>query len=138
MKNLITYLVLFATIFLKIEAIKRCRITDGYEVHVINRLPNPKLRLHCASGDDDLGYHNTTTNYDYNFSFCESYLGKTLFFCHLYWSKYDAKFDVFTSSNSEKCRRGKCIWEARTDGIYFSGGQVPSEFQKLYNWNRTN
>lgn len=56
---------LLAAIFLA-SAADKCPITDYNEVHVINKLPDPKLALHRASGDTELGYHDTTTNYDFN------------------------------------------------------------------------
>ncbi|CAI9759773.1 unnamed protein product [Fraxinus pennsylvanica] len=61
----------------------KCHITKKCEVHTVNNLPRT-LTLHCASGDDDLGFHNLTINNDFHGKFCESYLGVTLFFCHLF------------------------------------------------------
>lgn len=113
---------LFAAIFLlKMAYAIRCPFTDKIEVHVINRLPNPNLLLHCASGDTELGFHNTTTNYDFNWSFCERTDGRTLFFCHLWWGPRQVAYDVFTRKIKKKCDR-QCLWEARSDGIYFSQG----------------
>ncbi|KAG9148501.1 hypothetical protein Leryth_023614 [Lithospermum erythrorhizon] len=55
-----------------------------WKVHVINRLPpnSGTSRVHCASGDDELGYRYLKVNEDFNWSF-----GKTLFFCHFWWKK---------------------------------------------------
>lgn len=136
MKISVAYFILFATIFLRTGTAKHCGITERYDVQVMNRLPNPQLRLHCASGNDELGYHNIVTNDNFHWSFCDSYTGKTLFFCHLWWGNQDISFDVFTSKFGEKCLRGKCLWEARPDGIYFSGGQQPSAFRKMHDWKK--
>ncbi|KAL7109703.1 hypothetical protein ACP275_06G191900 [Erythranthe tilingii] len=140
MKNLVPLLVVFANIYLMmfVNMTSGCGVTDEYEVHVTNRLPSPQLRLHCASKNDDLGYHNIDRDYDFNWRFCENWTGNTLFFCHLWWNNSDIAFDVFKSQDHDNpCLRGKCYWEARTDGIYFSGGQTPSDFQKKYDWNKS-
>ncbi|KAK4402398.1 S-protein11 [Sesamum angolense] len=112
-----------------------CIATSEYEVHVFNRLPDPKLKLHCASKDDDLGYHEIVQNYDFNWKFCDSFTKRTLFFCHLWWLNKDAAFDVFKSKSSDDCDRYLCLWEARSDGIYFSSGSPPKLFRKKFAWN---
>ncbi|CAI9759772.1 unnamed protein product [Fraxinus pennsylvanica] len=111
----------------------RCPITDKYEVRVVNNLPNT-LRLHCASGDDELGFHNLYVNKDFHWEFCESYLGNTLFFCHLFWGSKDIAFDVFKSKKKRRCRRGACYYAAKPDGIYFSGYYPPRTLEKIYDW----
>ncbi|KAL7109697.1 hypothetical protein ACP275_06G191300 [Erythranthe tilingii] len=115
----------------------RCAVTDDIQVHVVNSLPFPELTLHCASKDNDLGYYNTTQNFDFHWRFCDSYLGVTLFFCHLTWGDKNVAFDVYTSKNREQCLRGMCNWEARPDGIYFAGGippVSPVNFKKMHDW----
>lgn len=143
MKNMIPHLILFANILvtLMLQTTSGCSVTDEYEVHVISKLPVPPMLLHCASGDDDLGYWKTTIKYDFHWKFCESYLGNTLFFCHLWWNKKQAVFDVFKQKDQKKdqpCTSGKCFWEARPDGIYFAGGANPGSFKKMYGWNASN
>ncbi|KAL8052048.1 hypothetical protein ABFX02_06G188000 [Erythranthe guttata] len=132
MKNLIPFLVLFANVVLTVSD---CTFTDEIEIHVINRLPFPQLRFHCASGDDDLGYHNVNPNYDFHWKFCTDFVPSTLFFCHLWWNNKDVSFDVFSTKTYYRCLEGKCYWEARTDGIYFADGEDPTQFRKAYNWN---
>lgn len=132
-----TFSLLFFAL-IKLCASKDCLITDNIEVHVINRLPTPKLKLHCASGDTELGYHYTETNYDYHWNFCDRWDGRTLFFCHFWWGQKDASFDVFQSKIKEKCngKKGpfKCTWEVRTDGIYFNGAREPGKFKRVQAW----
>ncbi|GER28946.1 plant self-incompatibility protein S1 family [Striga asiatica] len=109
-------LVLFTYIFLT----KGC-FTDEYEVHLINRLPYPRLKFHCASGDNELGYHKVVPNFDFHWKFCENIWKKTLYFCHLWWEDKEIAFDIFTSKHSNRCRISECFWEARKDGFRIQG-----------------
>ncbi|KAL3650277.1 hypothetical protein CASFOL_006680 [Castilleja foliolosa] len=131
---IVLYILFFLNIFQTNGSLDKVCFTDKYEVHVINRLPNPQLEIHCASKDDELGHLKVDPCYDFHWTFCDGYHGKTLFFCHLWWKNTDAAFDVFTSEQSDRCFRGKCTWEARPDGIYFAGGQ--SDFKKFYDWKK--
>ncbi|GER51247.1 plant self-incompatibility protein S1 family [Striga asiatica] len=133
MKSLILLFIFLGNIF-KIKGFNKdpCQITERFEVHVINRLPYPKLELHCASGNDDLGFHHVVPNYDFNWSFCDGYTGRTLFFCHLWWQNKEIAWDVFTSKHRGQCGSGKCLWEATTDGIYFGDGT--NGFEKRFDW----
>ncbi|KAK4489713.1 hypothetical protein RD792_000347 [Penstemon davidsonii] len=90
------------------------------------------LRLHCASGDDDLGFHTTPVNFDFKWHFCDNFWGNTLFFCHLWWGSKNISFDVFKSSMDYDCGPD-CYWEVKSDGIYFSVN--PTEYlEKKYSW----
>ncbi|CAN4090972.1 unnamed protein product [Withania somnifera] len=97
-----------------------------YRVHVINKLPpnTPQLQIHCASKDDDLGYHYVAIDEDFNWLFCESFFYRTLYFCHFWWGSKDKSFSVFDDPKS--CiHHGPtlnelkyCKWEVREDGFY--------------------
>ncbi|EYU39656.1 hypothetical protein ABFS82_06G184900 [Erythranthe guttata] len=133
MKNIITCLVLLANILSTVTS--SCLFSDQYEVHVVNKMPLPKLKLHCASGDNDLGgNHFNTPNFDFHWKFCENVLRNTLYFCHLSWGNKEVAFDAFKSKKTE-CPNGVCYYEARSDGIYFAGWtpdpRVPT---KVYDW----
>lgn len=133
-KNMILCLLFLANLLQTMAESKlNCRITDKYEVHVVNNLPS-NLRLHCASGDNDLGHHILGRNTDFHWEFCESYLGNTLFFCHLFWGSKDIAFDVFRSQDKRRCPRGACFYAAKPDGIYFSGYYPPRALEKIYDW----
>ncbi|KAI3470536.1 hypothetical protein Pfo_027199, partial [Paulownia fortunei] len=115
-----------------IEQKKGCFLTRKYTVHVMNHLPlwsNIPLRLHCASGDNDLGYHKLPIFGDFNWTFCDNIFGTTLYFCHLWWnSRLGPKqkaFNVFTEKWSPKCTSGVCYWAANQDGIHFTGSNPP-------------
>ncbi|KAL3649285.1 hypothetical protein CASFOL_005688 [Castilleja foliolosa] len=137
-KTLFTLLILVSSI-----TIYRARplIFSLVTVFVENNLPrdSPSLVFHCASGDDDLGYHTLThLGQEYHFEF--SILPKTLFFCHLWWNGKDIAFDVFNAKwTTHHCARvpGEeiCYWQAREDGIYLSKDyNPPTNFIKKYSW----
>uniref|UniRef100_A0A1S3Y5S8 S-protein homolog n=1 Tax=Nicotiana tabacum TaxID=4097 RepID=A0A1S3Y5S8_TOBAC len=97
-----------------------------HQVHVLNNLPvnSPKLELHCASGDDDLGYKYPAVGTDFNWEFCAT--KRTLFFCHFWWDGKDQAFDVF--NDLYYCIHDgkgfvleyttKCQWKVQSDGFY--------------------
>lgn len=114
-----------------------CWLREVYEfdVYVVNDLPNGSiLRVHCASGDDELGYHNLAVHQNLNFTFC-MIPWTTLFFCHLWWGNKNKAFEVFNAKWVPKiwCTHHECYWVAKEDGIYFSGS-YQGELKKKYDW----
>lgn len=120
-----------------------CWWSYDYEVHIINDLPSSisapdssiPLRLHCASGDDDLGYHTLHTQRDFHWSFCMNIMRNTRFICDLWWGSTIAKsFDAFNLDIGLTCNT-TCNWVAKQDGIYFTGNRDPTaDLIKRYNW----
>ncbi|KAL8468727.1 hypothetical protein ACS0TY_031793 [Phlomoides rotata] len=110
----------------------------SYTVHVINDLPsNSKLRIHCASGDDDLGYHTLPVGYDYDWSFCDI-PWTTLFCCHLWWDS-NSKERTFNAFNAliraNLCFESReCFWSARDGGIYSSGYPDGQDYEVTFLW----
>ncbi|TMW80559.1 hypothetical protein EJD97_018354 [Solanum chilense] len=98
----------------------------GRQVHILNNLPakSPKLELHCASGDDDLGYNYPDVGADFHWKFCAAQW--TLFFCHFWWGDKDQVFDVFNDiqycvhdgSGCVKEYTSECMWKVQDDGFY--------------------
>ncbi|KAL3359924.1 hypothetical protein AABB24_016428 [Solanum stoloniferum] len=124
---------------------KRCVIQTRYEVHVINKLPanTAQLELHCASKNDDLGYHYPAINEDFNWEFCEFIMDRTLFFCHFWWGSNDRSFIVY--NDPVYCvKRGKfinylhyCKWEVRADGFYLENYNDSSKtyfMDHIFDW----
>ncbi|EYU39655.1 hypothetical protein ABFS82_06G185000 [Erythranthe guttata] len=131
MKNIITCLILSVNIFITIAS--ACFLTNEYEVHVVNKLPSPKLKLHCASKETDFGISDYGPNYDFHWKFCENVVSTTLYFCHLWWRNKQVSFNAFESRKTV-CRNN-CYYEARSDGIYFSGdGPKSNLMKKVYDW----
>ncbi|KAI3470518.1 hypothetical protein Pfo_027181 [Paulownia fortunei] len=114
----------------------KCFLTWKRQVHVMNNLPSnsPPLKLHCASGDDDLGYHTLRVNQDFNWTFCENFYPNTLFFCHLWWGSKQKTFDAFSSKWIGPDSKHH-YWIAKSDGIYFSYSNNPQSFTKKFSWN---
>ncbi|XP_012834500.1 PREDICTED: uncharacterized protein LOC105955330 [Erythranthe guttata] len=112
-----------------------CFITTKFHVHMVNKLKSPQLRLHCASKDDDLGYHNMNENEDFTWHFCDSFVSNTLFYCTVQWKNKRASFDAFRSKKSDECADATCYYEIWEDGIYFAGGNNQRIMQKKYDWN---
>ncbi|KAL1557559.1 hypothetical protein AAHA92_08119 [Salvia divinorum] len=90
-------------------------------VHIVNLLPenSQPLKLHCASGDDDLGFHDINVGEHYEWKFCPSFLGTTLFFCHFWWGPKEATFDVYDHKNTT-LRKHLNVFAAKSDGIYLA------------------
>ncbi|GFP99469.1 hypothetical protein PHJA_002091000 [Phtheirospermum japonicum] len=135
-KNLLQFLIIS---FVIIRTNGFCfSFSEGrFQVH--NSLPSnsPPLTLHCASGDKELGFHNLTTNQDFNYNFCVN--PYTLFFCHLWWNGKNIAFDVYRQEwASKRCDRIRvCYWEARSDGIYSSIHRyppTPTNVRKVFSW----
>ncbi|XP_073282875.1 S-protein homolog 2-like, partial [Primulina huaijiensis] len=113
----ILFLVLMLASHLPNSEARICVFTDDYTIYVANKLPpnSDPLQIHCASKNNDLGFHNLTTNQEFNWSFCTRVFGRTLFFCHFWWGKKDVQFDVFKDSWAKRCSGDQCYWAAKSD-----------------------
>lgn len=135
-----TYLIImifWAQIFQSLELIRGCFINRVF-IHVVNNLPpNPhKLEVHCASGDDDLGYKKIDRNADLHFSFCSSLWDNTLFFYHLWWNNKDRAFEAYRTKGNTKCEKDiSYYYAAKSDGMYYSNSYPPVNLTKMYDWN---
>ncbi|KAL7145150.1 hypothetical protein ABFS83_07G060600 [Erythranthe nasuta] len=134
MKNLLCFLIL-STYFLETMG-RTCFPRTKYIVHVVNKIrPDAgPMYAHCASGHKELGNHTLYYNDDFNWSLCEGFLHRTLFFCRITWGSKSVSFDVYRSSDRGECLTDVCYWEARLDGIYFSGDFPPTFPFKKYSW----
>ncbi|KZV29411.1 hypothetical protein F511_18529 [Dorcoceras hygrometricum] len=111
----------------------RCFLSHTFHIYVINELPpNSSLLVHCASGNDDLGYHTLSPTQVFTWKFCENIFKTTLFFCHLWWGDKQNSFDAF-ESNYHWFRYHKFSWYARADGIY-SDTDYSDDVIKRYDW----
>lgn len=112
------------------------------EVHIVDALPNNDIPLtfHCASKDNDLGFHHPKVGDDFHFQFVPRSwpFARTLFFCHFWWGKKDAAFDVYTYELSPNCSWDDrsisyCYWKVQEDGFYM--GPSLNEVKKMHDWN---
>ncbi|CAN4120685.1 unnamed protein product [Withania somnifera] len=142
--SLITIIFLLFITPLDLSIAKHCVLSLKHRVHVINKLPSysPKLQIHCASKDNDLGCHNLTVNQDFNWSFCESFLDKILFFCHFWWGLKEKKIVVFNDPYS--CVIGSrnqyvltnCKWVVRSDGFYLEQYNNVNNTYYMYHYSK--
>lgn len=111
-----------------------CFLAPRFNVYVFSNLPlgTPLLRVHCASKNDDLGYHTLASNENFTWNFCEGLFKNTLYFCHLWWGDKQKQFDSF-KSNWHFFRHDTFSWFARTDGIY-SNSEGSDDVIKRYDW----
>lgn len=93
-------------------------------VNITNSLPSgPPLVIHCASKDDDFGFHTLKRQETFSFTFKRNIFGRTLYFCHFWWGSKNVFIDVFKGYS---CRNkasqviSECDYSAREDGIYLS------------------
>ena len=116
-----------------------CFLTAKHHIHILSNLPSnsPQLKVHCASGDDDLGDHVLYPNQDYQWSFCADFLPTTLYFCHFWWGKKNQAFEVFHEKLT-KLITHESVWIPKSDGIYFSNHtRYINQAQKKYDWNNS-
>ena len=115
---------------------KGCFLTSKHHVHILSNLPSnsPSLKVHCESGDDDLGDHFLYPNQDYQWSFCPDVTPTTIFFCRFFWGKKKQNFEVYREKFF-KARPNESWWITKSDGIYFSNhSEYNSQAQKKYDW----
>ncbi|PIN24465.1 hypothetical protein CDL12_02816 [Handroanthus impetiginosus] len=107
--------------------------TWKHEVHITRYLPpnSSSLKLHCASKNDDLGYHTLSKNQDFHWSFCENIIPNTLFFCHL-----GSKEKAFNAFKTKWTRRAesKHYWLAKSDVIYYYDDLSQTTEIKRFDW----
>ncbi|CAA0833511.1 Unknown protein [Striga hermonthica] len=103
-------------------------------VNAIQPAASAQLWLHCASGNDEKGYHDLSAGQEFKFTYCP--LPRSLYFCRLWWAQKTVAFIVSkTGWRSEYCTHNTCYWEARSDGIYHSADSNPQHGTKVYNWS---
>lgn len=106
-------------------------------IHIVNGLPanSPTLTIHCASGDDDLGYHDLPIYGDFNFSFRENIWGRTLYFCHFWCGSKDKSFVVFFDSDGST-PSGPFYYLVKDDGFYLArrDNPAPEDYSMYQTW----
>ncbi|XP_022143852.1 S-protein homolog 74-like [Momordica charantia] len=108
-----------------------------WNVHIVNKLNNDVLAVHCKSKDNDLRYQRLVPGADFHWSFRVNVWGTTLFWCNLQKSSAYASFDTFWPESKNQWLRyrctdrtkGNCIWTAKDDGIYLKN--IPDNVEEL-------
>uniref|UniRef100_A0A0V0H514 S-protein homolog n=1 Tax=Solanum chacoense TaxID=4108 RepID=A0A0V0H514_SOLCH len=73
---------------------------NSFQVQVVNNIdptkfPFNSIKIHCASKDNDMGFHDLSPNNKFEWSFKEKYFANTMFFCHFWWGLKERAFEVF-------------------------------------------
>lgn len=115
-----------------------------YQIYVANGLPRKsgKLRVHCASKDQEVGYFVIPVKENIHWSFDINFIGSTMYFCHFWLGTQDRAFEVFNMDVANNCYfyqdRFHCYWLVKKDGFYYTGhvhpNPDPHRFVKKYNW----
>lgn len=122
-------------------------VTPQYEVRVLNYInPHSPMRIHCASGDDELGYHTLYYDQSFHWHFRGNLFGRTLFFCRFWWNNKQKAFHVFdkdlhkscfnTTSGDDHDPLNLCSWVVKADGFYFTNTFTwrEQDLQFKYSW----
>ncbi|KAL5759049.1 hypothetical protein ACOSP7_021660 [Xanthoceras sorbifolium] len=101
--------------------------------------PGSVMRIHCKSGDEDLGEYYLGFNAAFEWSF--RVLWRTMYWCNLYWdnNRYQKihAFDV-DRRDDEFCKP-ICVWKIKQDGAYCMRDDpkqpgFQAYYYKLYAW----
>ncbi|GFQ02684.1 hypothetical protein PHJA_002412300 [Phtheirospermum japonicum] len=115
-----------------------CHWTKGYTISIFDSIlaNQDKVRFHCASKNDDLGNHTFYRGFSYDWSFCDSILKNTLFFCHFWWGSKQKAFVVLDYKLGKiQCKTGTCRWFVADNGFYLSDGIYGTNTPvKKYDW----
>ncbi|KAF7851535.1 hypothetical protein BT93_L3753 [Corymbia citriodora subsp. variegata] len=127
--------ILVALIFIYSLLVTSCveGITGKTYVEINNNLPTGiTLRVHCKSGDENLGIHDVTNWWGFSFT-PQFFFWGTLYFCSFSWPGRFEWFDIYEQSRDwHYCN--ECIWRISPNGpcrLSDSSG----EFDICYPWN---
>ncbi|KAK4354881.1 hypothetical protein RND71_027075 [Anisodus tanguticus] len=138
-KTLFLLFILYINI-LQVKSSKFSEFFAGtkYYIQVANNLPPGSiLKVHCASKQTDIGFHDIVQNDQIAWSFRETIFTDTLFFCHFWWGQKDKAFEVFNTYTG--CIKNSpldahthiCKWIVKADGFYLQGD--PTVNPKFFN-----
>ncbi|WMV43152.1 hypothetical protein MTR67_036537 [Solanum verrucosum] len=132
---------LIIVFFVLIHTANSFTFNPKYTLHIISNLPTNSsiLKIHCRSGDDDLGIRTLKSGDQFDFSFHAQ--GNTLFSCSFSWGLKINSFDVFSKGN-KYCsivyfKNEHCYYLMGDDGFYFAkGNSMPqlSDFKFIAPW----
>jgi hypothetical protein len=105
------------------------------DVNIFNEVGQP-IRLHCHSGNNDLGEHELLPGGKYGWGFSPNYFKNTLYWCRFGWGSHTPILDVWKDEGVLGQRTRPCThceWHVRPDGFYRSeAGKTPAW---VHGWN---
>lgn len=105
------------------------------------------LKVHCKSGDDDIGDKSLVVPQYFHWTFRMNIVGTTRFYCDFRWMTgndtvlKEKTFDVFNMRIMFMCGErfdvNNCYWLVRQDGFYFANDDkpFPDGWQFMFNWD---
>jgi hypothetical protein len=127
----INLLFLFSLSFYLVQITQVNAWGEGYEVHIVNGLPDNTnlLRVHVFSGDEERGYHDLHVNEDYYWHFKMGFFENTKYYAHFWWGTKERSFAVFDSRLAADYFgvRNENIgyWLVKADGFYVANVTSP-------------
>ncbi|KAF5471121.1 hypothetical protein F2P56_011584 [Juglans regia] len=126
-------LVFFVTTFDMVAGRNKVHVRISNELDV-----GIDLKLHCKSGDNDLGEHLLHYNNSYyEFSFRPAVLGGTLFHCRFQWNVDDCtalhRFDIY-DARRDSVRCSECYWKVHLNGPCMLNYDDHNHYDLCYNW----
>ncbi|KAK8704846.1 hypothetical protein V6N13_048458 [Hibiscus sabdariffa] len=124
-----------------VSAVSEDLLFVNYHIHITSDVPSdlppgiPSLRVHCKSGDRDIGEKELFQHEDYTWDTKIDLFRTTLFFCNIWWEGKQQTIVAFKALRDEhRCRKhhNSCLWSVRDDGIYFSNDN--SYWYNAYPW----
>ncbi|KAK9052569.1 hypothetical protein SSX86_029198 [Deinandra increscens subsp. villosa] len=120
MHSIFTFLILLSLT----TSITHACFTAKWHIFVTNDI-NDDIVAHIKSGDDDLGNHTIPFNGNYNWSFCNRFDGRTLFYAYFWWGSRYQSLDLFNSDIEDICAvkilgTQNCYWLVRSNGFFVS------------------
>ncbi|KAK8509066.1 hypothetical protein V6N13_062120 [Hibiscus sabdariffa] len=90
---------------------------DCVVLKIVNKLSQgTDLKVHCESGDDDLGKKTISFGKSWEFEFIPNIWRTTLYFCRFSWQGVSKRFDVYDAFKHDACR-GVCEWRVSRQGL---------------------
>ncbi|KAH6801378.1 hypothetical protein C2S52_001842 [Perilla frutescens var. hirtella] len=132
MKNIILVFI-FLQVVIPQEFVSGCFLSRKQRIYIVNKLPStsPPLKVHCASHNNDLGTHILLHNQEFDWKFCNNFVGNTLFFCHLWWGSKKVAFEAYKYSSKQSFDKEQTYWTATEAGVIMEDND---DGLSVYNW----
>ncbi|EPS72826.1 hypothetical protein M569_01934 [Genlisea aurea] len=120
------------SVFIGFNAVQACILEPRIDVFVKRNVSSNALpvRVHCFSGNDELGYHDLYKDEIFHWDFCLNFIPNTEFFCKVWWG---AKVGAFTAYKQKAfLNKDTTIWLVKDDGIYLGHSPRFDDAKKMY------
>ncbi|CAI0554104.1 unnamed protein product [Linum tenue] len=102
-------------------------------VTITNRISGwRQLKVHCKSGNDDLGVQVLNPGEGYRFKFWPNVQGTTLFYCYFNWGEGLRRFDIYDQDRDSKRCKTWCPWDIKESGPCV----ITKDFTSCFQWKK--